>query len=217
MKKTTLILTLLFAATLLAESQKGNTKIKSFSKAKRLLYSKIYDTPELRKTIYCGCSYNKKKKIDFTSYGYKVRKNKKRAKRVEAKHIVPAYSYGQSFKEWREGDPKCVTKKGKKYKGRKCAKKNEEFSYMTSDLYALAPSVGEVNADRSNFGVSMIDGEQREYGKCDVEIAYRKVEPRPEIRGDIARVYMYMDSAIQTDKVPAKTIWSKTIKIYYHM
>ena len=30
---------------------------------------------------------------------------------------------------------------------------------------------------------------------CDIEIEHRKVEPRPEIRGDIARTYMYMEQA----------------------
>jgi deoxyribonuclease I len=30
---------------------------------------------------------------------------------------------------------------------------------------------------------------------CDIEIENRKVEPRPEIRGDIARTYMYMEQA----------------------
>ena len=32
------------------------------------------------------------------------------------------------------------------------------------------------------------------FGKCDVEIKSRKVEPREKIRGEIARTYMYMDS-----------------------
>src|SRR5215470_7912826 len=41
----------------------------------------------------------------------------------------------------------------------------------------------------------MIPGEKREFGACDVEIENRKIEPRPEIRGDIARTYIYMDWA----------------------
>jgi deoxyribonuclease-1 len=40
--------------------------------------------------------------------------------------------------------------------------------------------------------MAMIAGEQRPFGACDVEIAERKIEPRPEIRGDIARIYLYM-------------------------
>jgi deoxyribonuclease I len=36
--------------------------------------------------------------------------------------------------------------------------------------------------------MAMIDGEQRQFGACDIEIADRKIEPRPAIRGDIARI-----------------------------
>jgi deoxyribonuclease-1 len=49
-----------------------------------------------------------------------------------------------------------------------------------------------VNGLRSDYSMAMIEGEQRPFGACDVEIAERKIEPRPEIRGDIARIYLYM-------------------------
>jgi deoxyribonuclease-1 len=42
--------------------------------------------------------------------------------------------------------------------------------------------------------MAMIEGEAREFGACDIEIADRTIEPRPAIRGDIARIYLYMDS-----------------------
>jgi deoxyribonuclease I len=69
------------------------------------------------------------------------------------------------------------------------------FRYMEGDLHNLEPAIGEVNGLRSNFSMAMIEGEAREFGACDVEIADRKIEPRPAIRGDIARIYLYMDSA----------------------
>ena len=50
----------------------------------------------------------------------------------------------------------------------------------------------------------IIKGEEREFGKCDVEIRRRRVEPREEVRGEIARTYMYMDSVY-----PGKGIISK--------
>jgi deoxyribonuclease-1 len=40
-----------------------------------------------------------------------------------------------------------------------------------------------------------LPGEKRAYGRCDVEIRERKIEPKPSIRGDIARTYMYMNWA----------------------
>ena len=42
--------------------------------------------------------------------------------------------------------------------------------------------------------MAIIEGEKREFGKCDVEIKSRKVEPKESIRGEIARTYIYMDS-----------------------
>ena len=67
---------------------------------------------------------------------------------------------------------------------------------MESDLHNLVPAVGELNGDRSNLPFSMIEGEPREYGACDFEVnlAADRVEPRPEVRGNIARTYFYMSS-----------------------
>jgi deoxyribonuclease-1 len=69
------------------------------------------------------------------------------------------------------------------------------FRYMEGDLHNLQPAIGEVNGLRSNYSMAMIDGEAREFGACDVEIADRKIEPRPAIRGDIARIYLYMEAS----------------------
>jgi deoxyribonuclease-1 len=59
-------------------------------------------------------------------------------------------------------------------------------------MHNLFPTVGEVNVDRSNYIFGKIDGEEREYGQCDFEVAERIVEPKKSIRGDIARSYFYM-------------------------
>ena len=71
---------------------------------------------------------------------------------------------------------------------------NEEYRRMQADMYNLYPAIGEVNGRRSNYSMAIIKGEKREFGKCDVEIKNKKVEPREEIRGEIARTYLYMDS-----------------------
>jgi len=42
--------------------------------------------------------------------------------------------------------------------------------------------------------MEIINGEKRKFGKCDVEIKNKKVEPKESIRGEIARTYLYMDS-----------------------
>jgi endonuclease I len=57
--------------------------------------------------------------------------------------------------------------------------------------------------------MEMILGEKREFGDCDVEIENKKVEPRPEIRGDIARTYRYMDKAYP-GKLMFKGLWASS-------
>lgn len=174
-------------------SYSQNQKIQNFNKAKKVLWG-LHEGLNSR-TLYCDCKYTGRL-VDHDSCGYKPKRNNERAKRVEWEHVVPAHAFGQSFKEWREGHPECVKKNGKKFKGRKCAKKtSREFRLMEADLYNLLPAIGEVNGYRSNYSMAMIPGEPREFGKCDVEISDNKIEPRPEIRGNIARIYMYMDHA----------------------
>lgn len=150
----------------------------SFNAAKKQA-SKIYLNNQ--KTFYCGCSFVGKV-INHHSCGLKYRKNKKRSARLEWEHVVPAWHIGHQRKCWQAG-------------GRKnCNKIDPVFVKMTSDLHNLVPSVGEINADRSNFRFSMLEGEKRMYGQCDFEVDFklRKAEPRPDIRGDIARIYFYM-------------------------
>ena len=184
----------LILLTILLSSQvfSQNTQITSFSKSKKHLRKVYQDHPV---TLYCGCSF-KGKKPNLSSCGYIPKKDKKRANRIEWEHVVPAHAFGQSFPEWRDGHPKCVNKKRKRFKGRKCAGKvNREFKRMEADMFNLYPSIGEVNGLRSNYSMAIIEGEVRKFGECDVEISSRKVEPREEVRGEIARTYLYMDSA----------------------
>ncbi len=72
---------------------------------------------------------------------------------------------------------------------------SRKFRYMESDLYNLVPAIGEINGLRSNYSFAMIPGEKREFGTCDMEIENRKAEPRPEVTGNIARIYFYMNWA----------------------
>ena len=179
-----------------------NTAIESFNNAKKRMVE-VFSGHET--TFYCGCAYTGKD-IDLTSCGYQPKTDTPRAKRLEWEHVVPAHAFGQAFKEWREGHPDCVDHKGKPFKGRNCARKRVKlFRVMEADLYNLQPAIGEVNGLRSNYSMEMIPGEKREFGACDVEIEDNKVEPRPEIRGDIARTYRYMDKAY-----PGKGIISRS-------
>jgi deoxyribonuclease I len=184
------------AATQVPEVQRGNERIKSFSRAKTLLHKVVYSESDARSTFYCGCSYDEKGKIDHGSCGYVPGKDKNRAKRLEWEHVVPAHAFGKDLPEWKKGHSECVDSKGKAFKGRNCAAKmNKLFQFMLADMYNLVPSVGEINGVRSNFPFAEKSSESTPYGKCDFRVVNRKAEPALHLRGQIARIYMYMDSA----------------------
>ena len=168
----------------------GNQSIESFSKAKKVLKTIHLNNPV---TFYCRCKYQNNEP-DWKSCGFSFRKDKKRASRIEWEHVLPASYFGVKFDTWKTGHPECVSKKGKKFKGRKCTEKiHSIYRKMQADLYNLQPAIGEVNGLRSNYQIGIINGEKREFGKCDVEISNKIVEPTEKIRGNFARTYMYME------------------------
>ena len=151
----------------------GNVWNDSFNKAKKTLERQVYY--DHRVTLYCGATFDGK---------------------VEWEHVVPAENFGQTFVEWREGDPQCVDNRGKAFKGRKCAEKlNKDYRYMQADMYNLYPAIGAVNALRQNYNFQMLPGEKPDFGSCEMKIADRKAEPPVRARGQIARTYKYMADA----------------------
>ena len=176
-----------------AQTIEGNTSIESLKKAQKTLERKVYRNH--RTTFYCKAAFTADKTISDHN-GYIPQKDTKRSNRMEWEHVVPVQAFGRSFEEWRKGHPDCINSKGKPYYGRSCARDTSElFRYMESDMYNLVPVIGEIKGMRSSGSYAMIPGEEQGFGECDIEIEGRKVEPRPDIRGDIARTYFYMDAA----------------------
>jgi deoxyribonuclease-1 len=165
---------------------------KSFAQAKRLM-ALIYR--DHRTEFYCGCRFSDSGDVEVASCNYVPARPNRRSRRIEWDHVVPAEAFGRTFAEWRDGHPDCVRKNGKRFAGRRCAEKvSPTFRQLASDPHNLVPAIGELNGLRRNYSMAMIDGEERRFGRCDVEIKDKKIEPRPEVRGDIARVYLYMDA-----------------------
>jgi len=163
----------------------------SFNKAKRLMLDKVYF--DHRETLYCEAVFDAKRNVSLPK-GFQTTKYVKRVKRIEWEHVVPAENFGRTFTEWRDGHPSCVDSKGKRFKGRNCASKvNTEYRFMQSDMYNLFPSIGAVNALRSNYNFTMLPTANSPFGSCMMKIDSRKVEPPAESRGRIARTYLYME------------------------
>lgn len=192
-----LFLSLLLLTTLLFSANE------SFSKSKEEL-RKIHRDHQV--TFYCGCKYNytnKDNMIDRNSCGYVPRneytkkgKKNERARRIEWEHVIPAENFGRQFSCWRDGASECVDSKGKKFKGRKCCEKvSKEFRIMEADMHNLQPAIGELNADRSNFRFDFELPTQGQYGECKFEVDFKadRARVREELRGVIARTYLYFN------------------------
>jgi deoxyribonuclease I len=162
---------------------------RNFKESKKIL---MMTYGQSNKTFYCGCQYRQNKILKNTCK-LELKKFQKRSDRLEWEHIVPAHAFGQSFKEWREPNKFCPSRKKKRRKtSRQCARTNEKFLKMESDLYNLVPAVGSVNAVRSNFSMSELT--KSEFSICpEVMMSERKFMPPKNRKGDVARIYMYME------------------------
>lgn len=152
----------------------------SFSTAKKRLYTKIYSDHEV--TFYCGCAY-RDKTPDLTTCGMADAEMGSRAGRTEAEHVVPASAFGRTRACWASG-------------GRGgCLKEDPVFAVFHSDLHNLVPTVGHINAVRSDYSMGLIEGDEARFGACDFEVDLEddKVEPPVNVRGDIARTYFYVE------------------------
>jgi len=189
--------------------------IKSFRKAKKYLLD-IYN--DNKQTFYCACEFNAKKKINSANCGYTARKDAKRGSRLEWEHVVPASRFGRPLQCWQQPEQfeRCVKKNGKTVSGRKCCRRvNPTFRAMEADMMNLVPSVGELNGDRRNYKFGTVKGEKRIYGACDFEINRKKrmVEPNVNIRGDVARIYFYMQKKygmkLSRDEISQFSKWAE--------
>ncbi|MGK0581159.1 endonuclease [Proteus mirabilis] len=161
----------------------------NFTKAKQLAREHIYydQNQNNQGTLYCGCHWEWVGKsggrVNLASCGYQVRAQATRASRIEWEHIVPAWVFGHQRQCWQNG-------------GRaNCVKNDPIFGKIEADLHNLAPSIGEVNGDRSNFSFGQLSSQAPyQYGQCRsrVDFASRTFEPRNEVKGQVARVYFYL-------------------------
>lgn len=190
----------------------------SFQNAKKLL-ANLHEKIKYQYTLYCGCSYTRTTssggKVDRASCGVETRSNEKRSKRIEWEHVVPASWFGQTRACWKLKGL-AYPNKCKKSSGRQCCEKvNEEFEIAHNDPNNLFPSVGEINADRSNHPYGEVPGEPRLYGKCDAELIELKgdvkiFEPAEgKVRGTVARAMLYMAQVYGVNvELPMDTIWN---------
>jgi deoxyribonuclease-1 len=76
---------------------------------------------------------------------------------------------------------------------RQCRARSAQFNRIESDMHNLFPALGRWNEARGAMAYGEIVGEAWVSPDCDLEIDAhrRRVEPRPAVRGDIARAMLY--------------------------
>lgn len=164
----------------------------NFEQAKVQL-KQIYQGNE--RTFYCDCAISwvgrSGGRVDHDSCGFAIYSPKglpseatiARAARSEVEHIIPISWIGKQLTCWQNG-------------GRKnCQASDPLFNKIEADLFNLTYAVGQINGLRSDMPFAMVtENISNQFGRCDIKIdtKNRKVQPKADIRGDIARVAFYM-------------------------
>lgn len=158
----------------------------TFEQAKAEARQSVYHDQSKAGTFYCGCDWEwtgrSGGRVDLESCGYQIRSQENRAIRIEWEHVVPASNFGRARQCWQNG-------------GRQnCNGTDPVFNAMEADLHNLTPSVGEINANRSNYNFGMLSATPKQHGACDFRVDFkdRVAEPRDEVKGQVARIYFYM-------------------------
>ena len=75
-----------------------------------------------------------------------------------------------------------------------CRRQSRRFNEIESDMHNMYPARRDLNRARGSYPFSELRGERRVEAGCDLEIDHRRraVEPRPAVRGNIARAMLYM-------------------------
>jgi deoxyribonuclease-1 len=152
-----------------------------------------------RVELYCGCELDDELVPLRARCGYEPRREGVRAQRIEWEHLMPAERFGRELACW--SGATCERRRGRACCGASAASGGDpRFHAMEGDMHNLAPTIGELNADRSNRPYGEVPGETRDYGACDFEVDRASgragpVELAPSVRGDAARAWLYMAEA----------------------
>lgn len=100
-------------------------------------------------------------------------------RRLNAEHVYPM--------SWVTRELRCGTRD-------QCRERSPGFNRIESDLHNMYPSRTDANRRRGSMAFAEVPGEEHAIAGCDIEVDDRSrvVEPRPAVRGEIARAMFYM-------------------------
>ena len=183
-------------------------RIRDYRHANSTLREVYRQLPE--PTLYCGCKFDPNRKYASAAgdCSFSPADPGKRTDeyKVHWEHVVPAARLGSSRACWQSNY--CQRENGKPYGGRSCCRKTDRlFRAMEADLHNLRPAIGEINRHRQDYNFGEIEGGERKYGTCDMEISSANdvAEPPDSAKGVIARSYLYMDAAYGIELTPEES------------
>ena len=103
-----------------------------------------------------------------------------RDRRVNIEHVFPM--------AWAARHLRCGNRD-------QCRRTSPAFNRVETDMHNLYPALAAINEARGARAYAMVAGERHLRPGCDFELDERthRVEPRPAVRGDIARAMLYME------------------------
>ena len=200
-----LVFVLLLSHSPLAYADKPTDPINTFSSAKAEARDKVYlAEPALPVTFYCRCYFTPTGKsggvVHPLDCGFTTTGSQERGRTLEWEHVMPANIVAGKRACWTDDGfgGKCETTSGNIVKNRDCCERagvDDEARHAINDLHNLVPSVGTLNASRSNHPYDLVDEEERRFGECDFEVGGdpKRAEPAKELRGNVARIWLYMN------------------------
>lgn len=154
-------------------------------------------------TFYCGCEYRSHGDsdgsgdiTDTSACGYAgPATHSARASRVEWEHIVPASLMpARQFACWDAENGSRA----------RCEAEDPRAQAMLFDLHNLAPSIGQVNALRLNDRYADLPDDTSDFGACPIEDQGSAFEPPDCLKGDVARIWFYMNDMYGVQIPPAE-------------
>lgn len=167
---------------------------------------------DYKKTWLNGCdyTYDLQSCMDKTMVDTSTCSVQEQNQTVKWIQVVPDSFYGRNRECMNE--EVCVSKyTGKNYKGKRCCRQSDaEYRKMEADLFNLIPVVSAVAEKRTDQIFQEVKAPKYRVGKVKMDDAF--IEPPDNLKGDIARVYLYMNERYGLDL----TLDEKEAYYYWH-
>jgi deoxyribonuclease I len=181
------------------------SKAFSFGQSK-VIMGNIYR--DIEHSFYCGCRLDLPQIIAKGCAAVQELGGQQGMIPLEYEHVLPASVFKEALIKNMETlvfTAKCVSR------SRRCMKVAEtSFSILEGDLHNIRPVIGKLNRLRGNKQVYPIENELHRSG-CGFKLNKKYFEPPDNVKGDIARIHLYMDHKYASLDLISK----RQKKIYY--